>query len=267
MKNIQRHFSTVAAKYREIRTTDKEPIRFITKVLPKKKQLFAADVGCGAGRYDLHLFNQLGDRLFLYCIDANKNMLRQLQSFLKRNAVQRFRTIEAYAHEIPLPANSLDSVFTFNAIHHFRLPLFFREVYRVLTPGGKVFIYTRLPSQNKKTIWGKFFPSFSEKETRLYNLKKLKSIITATGLKIKKIKYFKYERTASLGRLIQQVENKHYSTFYLYPKKDFAKNLSIFKRRILLSVPNPNRVRWHDENVLLILKKNLFKIGQEHAAK
>src|SRR3989338_6841682 len=173
MRNIQRHFSTVAERYRELRTTDIEPIIYIKEALRENSLITAADIGCGAGRYDMQLFHQFGDRLFLYCVDAKKNMLRQLQEFLGQAVPEKFEAIRASAHKIPLLYNSLDAVFTFNAIHHFQLPLFFREVFRILKPGGKVFVYTRLENQNRRTIWGQFFPLFNEKETRLYRLEEL----------------------------------------------------------------------------------------------
>ncbi len=255
MKNIQRHFSTVAEKYREIRTTDKEPVRYITGVLGKKLSITAADIGCGAGRYDLQLFYHLGKRLFLHCVDANQHMLQQLQKFISKRVSGKFKVIKASAHNIPLMDNFVDCIFTFNAIHHFQLPLFFQEASRLLKPKGKMFIYTRLRSQNERTIWGQFFPSFSKKETRLYTLSQLKSAVKASSLSITEIKHFDYARTASLGRLIHQANNKHYSTFFLYSKNEFAKALSIFKRKITQYFPNPQQVTWHDENILLVLTK------------
>ncbi|MFQ5704531.1 MAG: hypothetical protein ACE5HT_10975 [Gemmatimonadales bacterium] len=39
---------------------------------------------------------------------------------------------------------------------------------RVLQPEGKLILYTRTPEQNQCTIWGKFFPHFAERETRLH---------------------------------------------------------------------------------------------------
>ena len=35
---------------------------------------------------------------------------------------------------------------------------------RVLKPGGLLFIYTRTPQQNARTIWGRYFPGFTEHE-------------------------------------------------------------------------------------------------------
>ncbi|MCH8191935.1 MAG: methyltransferase domain-containing protein, partial [Chloroflexi bacterium] len=60
--------------------------------------------------------------------------------------------------ELPIRAETLDCVLTFNAIHDFPLPGFLQESHRVLKDGGYLFIYTRSRSQNQRTVWGRHFP-------------------------------------------------------------------------------------------------------------
>ena len=55
-KGMKRHFSKIASSYKEMRTTDIEPILFINKKLKGLTRVKAADIGCGAGRYDLVFF-------------------------------------------------------------------------------------------------------------------------------------------------------------------------------------------------------------------
>jgi ubiquinone/menaquinone biosynthesis C-methylase UbiE len=43
-------------------------------------------------------------------------------------------------------------------VHHFDLGRFLAAAARVLKPGGQLFIYTRTPQQNARTIWGQYFP-------------------------------------------------------------------------------------------------------------
>ena len=45
-------------------------------------KIVAADVGCGAGRYDQLLFRFLGEKLFLLCADVNAEMLGELDTYL-----------------------------------------------------------------------------------------------------------------------------------------------------------------------------------------
>ncbi len=78
MQNIHKHFAKVASSYRRIRATDVEPIAFIGETLGKLPEVKAADIGCGAGRYNL-LFFQYINNLHLTCIDINENVLLVLK--------------------------------------------------------------------------------------------------------------------------------------------------------------------------------------------
>jgi len=157
MKKIHPHFLRIAHRYKDLRTTDAEPILSIKKKLRKSNTIEAADVGCGVGRYVINLFHHLGERLRLTCIDYNRGMLNELTKNLRKHKIKNFKTINASAMALPFASNSLDAIFTFNAIHHFNPSDFIGEAARTLRDDGYLFIYTRLRSQNKKNIWGRFF--------------------------------------------------------------------------------------------------------------
>ena len=53
------HFTRIAGNYRGVRTTDAAPIEYIRDALAARGKIVAADIGCGAGRYDLSLFRYL----------------------------------------------------------------------------------------------------------------------------------------------------------------------------------------------------------------
>ncbi|MCL0087592.1 hypothetical protein M1O24_02465 [Dehalococcoidia bacterium] len=90
------------------------------------------------------------------------------------------------------------------------------EMSRVLRDGGRIFIYTRLRSQNARNIWGRHFPLFLEKESRLHELWEMEEMTKLIdSLVVESIKKFKYWRNSTLSRLINQARNSHYSTFSL----------------------------------------------------
>ena len=171
------HFSKIATVYRDLRTTDMEPIFLIINILQEFSSFKGADVGCGCGRYVEELFRFLGDKLYLTCVDENENMLRQLEMNLVEKNIQKFETLRAPANNLQLGSNSLDFIVTFNAVHHFDLVGFLNESARTLKDNGYLFVYTRLRSQNKRNIWGRFFPKFHEKETRLHDLEEFKIVL------------------------------------------------------------------------------------------
>ncbi len=253
---IQHHFSRISHKYRDLRTTDIEPLLSIKKKLNGSKKIEAADVGCGDGRYSLELFKSLGSRLNLSCIDGNPEMLKQLHNYLAYHKIENFQTKKAYAEDLLIEEGSLDCLFTFNAIHHFNLAGFLEEASRGLKDNGHLFVYTRLKSQNNRNIWGKYFPKFGQKETRLYGMDELNTQIEkATDLKLQNLEQFKYQRISNIERLVQQAENHHYSTFSLYNKKELKDSIKKFRQNIKQQFNGQKNITWFDENILLVMRK------------
>lgn len=251
MTGMQDHFAKVSGVYREIRTTDEEPILHIRDQLAGRPAVTAADIGCGAGRYDLLLFRRLPN-LRLACLDVSGEMLDQLSRHLDRNGAHNFEVINASVEEMAFEDESLDCVFTFNAIHHFDFPLFLAKAGCAIKKGGLIFIYTRTPDQNAGSVWGRFFPDFLEKETRLYRLEEMAGWIRETGrLKMIAAKTFRYARTSSLERLLEQVRSRHYSTFSLYSEAEFEKACKTFEDAVRSQFSDPTNVAWHDQNILL----------------
>jgi ubiquinone/menaquinone biosynthesis C-methylase UbiE len=256
MENVHTHFSKIAYKYKVLRTTDPEPIAHIEEKLRALPNIVAADIGCGDGRYALELFQYFSSRLTLYCIDCNERMLEQLTAYLRHKGIRNFQVKQARASNLPIKDKTLDCVVTCNAIHHFRLVPFLKEVYRVLKDNGYLFIYTRTRSQNSRNIWGRYFPYFCEKETRLYELDELETILNnMPNLELESVKVFEYRRESTLDRLIEQAQNHHYSTFALYTKEESEEALLAFGRNLQERFENMEQIRWLDENVLLVVHK------------
>ena len=214
-----------------------------------------ADIGCGDGRYSLELLNQLGDKCYLHCVDYNENMLKSLERYLVEQNTTNFCTRQGDASRLPLDNDSMDCIVTFNAIHHFDVPKFMSESLRSLKDDGRLFIYTRLRNQNSRSIWGEHFPLFVEMEDRLYELDELKSHIQNADMNIHSIRVFGYSRTTSLDRLVHQSQNNHYSTFALYDKETFDKSLKVFRQNIKDNFDNLEQIKWHDENILIEIRK------------
>ena len=161
------HFERVAAVYESLRTTDEAPVRTIGQLLPGRP-VTGLDVGCGTGRYTRLLRELLPDGSLLIASDVSAAMLAQLRAASRGHAVGMVPLLAA-AEELPLRTASLDLVTAFNCVHHFDLGRFLAAAARVLQPGGQLFIYTRTPQQNARTIWGRYFPGFTGHEQRLHS--------------------------------------------------------------------------------------------------
>ena len=235
---------------------DLEPILYIKNKLLDLPQIEMVDVGCGDGRYSLELFRCLGDKLHLHCIDANPEMLKQLDAYLTRHEIKNFQIRETFAENLPVEDGTVYCIITFNAIHHFKLFEFLEEATRVLREDGYLFIYTRLRSQNHRNIWGRFFPSFCHKEVRLHELDELKEVLRKmSSLKLQAVECFKYDRCSDMNWLVEQAENHHYSTFSLYTEKEFERSLKGFKQNLKENFKDLEHIKWVDENVLLVIRR------------
>lgn len=242
--------------YREARTTDLGPIRYIGSRIGRMDRIVAADVGAGAGRYDMLLYRELGSRLRLQCVDVTAEMLTELDGYLRSEGVAGYSTHVASADAMPFSDRALDYIFTFNACHHFDLPAFLAESKRTLRVGGRMFIYTRTRAQNERGSWGQHFPEFADRETRLYTLGEMASAVAETpGLELSGIEEFQYDRVVDMDRLMFQAENHHYSTFKLYDPDEFESAMEHFVSNVKAANNNTSRIPWHDENIMYVVDR------------
>lgn len=254
-RSTNAHFSEVAGRYRDLRTTDEEPILYIRDALTDLSSIEDEDIGCGAGRYDLLLFRLLPD-LRLTCVDVNAEMLAELSAFLAGNGISNFRTLRSSVEDLALDQSSLDCVLSFNAVHHFHLPTFLERAGRAVRLGGRIFVYTRTPEQNAQSVWGQHFPGFVEHETRLFTAAQMaRWVAEAPGLRLLASRRFRYRRTAALERLIEQARGRHYSTFGLYDAEAFETAVSDFADNVQRAFPDSGQVVWHDENTMLHIER------------
>ncbi|MFQ5937208.1 MAG: class I SAM-dependent methyltransferase [Acidiferrobacterales bacterium] len=253
---MHRHFSDVATSYNELRTTDSEPIRYIADELARGRSLTGIDIGCGSGRYSLLLLQHLPE-LQLICCDANEAMLAETTRYLEDHGVRSFSVLHSDIENLQLAENSYDCIFTFNAIHHFDAVAFLGKAASALRQNGHVFIYTRLKSQNAGNIWGRFFPGFKEKETRLYELSEIRSWDeSAHPISLSAIEAFTFKRAAALEHLVRQAQGKHYSTFSLFSADEFQCSLAEFRENIRQNFADTTRVEWFDENVMISFRRD-----------
>jgi SAM-dependent methyltransferase len=243
------HFERVAAVYESLRTTDEAPVRRIRELLPDRpRPVTGLDIGCGTGRYSRLLRGLLPDGSLLVASDVSAAMLAELKAGNHGHALGAVPLLST-AEELPLRSASLDLITAFNCVHHFDLGRFLTAVARVLSPGGQLFIYTRTPQQNARTIWGRYFPGFTEHEQRLHSEAEFRDAVRRTdGLKMVATQTFKHPRLSTAGRLRAQAEGRHYSTFSLYTPEELRESIAKFLARL----PSPE-VSWVDEHLLVVV--------------
>ncbi len=251
---MENYYTRIADRYRTLRTTDREPVDFMCGLLPTTGRIQAADMGCGVGRYVKLILETLRDRVFIYCFDTNEYMLNRLEHHLAEEGKSGFSAKVADAREVPLEDMSLDAVFCFNSIHHIGIVSFLREVSRILKPGGSLFVYTRSRTQNARTVWGRYFPLFRRKESRLYEPEEFEfKVGKFLEFEIETAKTFLYERKNSKRDLMEKASEHHYSTFHFYEPEEFDRALKSFKENLEREFEGD--VEWEDEKTMYVLKK------------
>ncbi|HYT26816.1 MAG TPA: methyltransferase domain-containing protein [Actinomycetota bacterium] len=242
------HFEQVASVYESLRTTDEAPVREIRQLLPDRP-VVGVDVGCGTGRYSKLLRALLPEGSLLVGSDVSPAMLAELRAGNQGRAL--VAPVRSTAEELPLRTGSLDLVTSFNSVHHFDLGRFLAGTVRVLRPDGLLFVYSRTPEQNARTIWGRYFPGFAEREQRLHGERALRAAVRQTrGLVVVGTRTFRHARTSTRERLRAQAEGRHYSTFSLYAPDELPAAIEEFLARL----PG-GEVSWVDEHLLLVARR------------
>ncbi len=240
------HFEQVAAVYESLRTTDEAPVHRIRQALPDRP-VTGLDIGCGTGRYSRLLGGLLPDGSRLVASDVSAAMLAELKNG-DHGRARELVPLRSTAEELPMRTSSLDLVTAFNCVHHFDLGRFLTAAARVLQPAGQLFIYTRTPLQNARTIWGRYFPGFTEHEQRLYSEAALRDAVRHTdGLRVVATQTFTHPRSSTVERLRAQAEGGHYSTFSLYTPTERRASIATFIARLPGS-----EVSWVDEHLLVV---------------
>ncbi|HSJ56474.1 MAG TPA: class I SAM-dependent methyltransferase [Anaerolineae bacterium] len=137
------------------------------------------EVGCGTGNYAGAL--AAGEGCAAWGLDPSNGMLRQAMSSHARVA-----WLVARAEALPLAAHSFDLVFSVDVIHHVRDRAgYFRQVARVLRPGGRVCTVTDSAEIiHKREILSGYFPETVEVELARYpRLAEIETWMVEAGLR------------------------------------------------------------------------------------
>ncbi len=241
------YFDDIAQEYERVRGTEIWPSLLHTIRSVDSNTRRVLDVATGTGLFSVRLaeegFHVLG-------LDQNPHMLAQAIRKAQQQACS-FQGVLGLAEQLPLPERSISVMFSTNAIHHFDLHAHFTEVKRVLRPGGCYVVYTRFRKQNARSILGRLFPHFAEKETRLYHPEDFERLEGEfPELALESSDELSFEKPFSRDRLLQTTRQRKYSTFAFYGEEEFWRAYATFRSRL---------ESWSDSSYLAEIGRVVFR--------
>ena len=244
------HFRHVSGRYDAVRTFHGSIVeRTVEALRPLERPITLVDVGVGTGRYLIPILRCLEQMVpgSVRAIGADAE-LAMLKTFAGRTE-SGLAVVVADGNRLPLKGSTVDAFLCFNAIHHFRLRSFLADAARVLVPGGRLLLYTRTPEQNRHTIWGRLFPLFTEKESRLYSAEEIRASLELDGrFQLVELAAVRHVEHASAGRLLDQARFRHYSTFDLYTPEELQRALEVFRHRLEADLEEDGTIEFTHEN-------------------
>ncbi len=241
------YFDDIAQDYEDVRGTEIWPSLLHTMRSVASNALRILDVATGTGLFGVRLAEEGYQVLGL---DQNPHMLAQAIRKAKQQA-SSFRGVLGLAEQLPLSERSISVMLSTNAIHHFDLQAHFTEVKRVLRQNGCYVIYTRFQKQNARSIWGRLFPHFTEKEIRLYHPEDFQGLEAEfPELALESLDELSFEKPSSRDRLLQIARQRQYSTFAFYGEEEFWRAYATFRSRL---------ESWNDSSYLAEIGRIVFR--------
>jgi ubiquinone/menaquinone biosynthesis C-methylase UbiE len=183
------------------------------------------EVGCGTGNYILALHEQVG--CTCWGIDPSAEMLARA-----RERAPTVRFSPGSAERLDAPNDSLDLVYSVDVIHHVQDRLaYFRQAYRVLTPGGQICTATdsewiirhRTPLA---TCWPETVQIELSRYPRIAQLRALYQQSGLSGISERTVE-FRYPLTD-----IQAYRDKAFSSLHLIPEDAFQRGLARMEQEV-----------------------------------
>jgi SAM-dependent methyltransferase len=220
-------YNEISRNYDDVRNADVELINHFLQETDVDANTRVLDIGCGTGNYTSLFQNLTGAQ---FCgIDPSSGMLEKARS---KNPNITFAP--GNAAEVPFPDDSFDFIYMTDVIHHVPdLAQMFREIDRVLKPGGKCCIVTQSHEQIDQRPTSKFFPGTAAADKKRYpDIPLIRQTAAANGFSQCKVDNIAGEPTELDEDYLRLVESKGYSVFHLISAEEFELGRQALKERL-----------------------------------
>jgi excisionase family DNA binding protein len=137
---VKDYFNQIAPQYNEQRRiVYGDALReIIFSQVKIEKEDTVADIGAGTGYLTLELAKKAAQ---VIAVDNSSQMLSVAREEASKTGLTNIRFLEGNAEELPLESETVDRVYANMLLHHVSDPLqVFKEMYRILKPGGQVMV-------------------------------------------------------------------------------------------------------------------------------
>jgi len=139
------------------------------------------DLGSGTGALIPFLKKQTAEPHTIVELDIAREMLRKAQE--KRNGFRNLYFVQGDGSRLPFAENSFGTVFCFQVVPHFEdKPGLFRELKRVLRPGGLTVVLHLMDHQQLNILHSRF--SKPVNSHRMYPVERLADMLSGSGFRI-----------------------------------------------------------------------------------
>jgi SAM-dependent methyltransferase len=254
-------FSRISCNYNNLRTFQPAVLeRTLASLRPLTTCATIVSAGVGTGRYLVPLLLRLTHARKLkprvVGIDRELSMIEVFARSRSQLPLCDIFPVAGDTHYLPLRPRVAEAVLCFNAIHHFRLTEFLTETARILRPKGRLLVYTRTPEQNRRTVWGRLFPEFAERETRLRSARQLSASMTSSSpLRLVELSPVHSLEATSVTKLMHQAQARHYSTFQFFGPDELQRALRQFRRNLLSELGGRRQLTVAHDNMWLVAER------------
>jgi ubiquinone/menaquinone biosynthesis C-methylase UbiE len=221
--DTRQHFAALAPSYARLRGGDVF-VSPLTAALVREADLAGRtvlDVGCGTGR----LLRELVDRYEVKPVglDRSPEMIREARQLLGRAA----DLYVGAAESMPVPSASVERAVMTMVAHHLDRPAAFREIHRVLTPGGVLAVASTDPEALSGFWMAPLFSRYVEIDSQRFpTADALRADLVAARLRATHVVPFEMERVFDRQTALAKLRGRAYSTFAFMSDEEYAEGLA-----------------------------------------
>ncbi|MCH8095429.1 MAG: class I SAM-dependent methyltransferase [Chloroflexi bacterium] len=208
--------------------------------IPGEGRLKVLDVGCGSAIFAQYLDKTLGDDLHLSCdlLDVSDISLQQARGVLRKlkhfSPSRLFKTlIEDLPSALHLSESTYDAIWAIHSLTTVdleRMPEVFRHLLRLLSPGGRLYIYQLTADSSYQTLHQVYRQQVSPDVPRFMEFEDTKRILDSLPVEYKVIELsFDHELPRDRPELVENYLRKCVLDDTLDTEQVFGDLLSRFK--------------------------------------